>query len=94
MENGVIIMKLHTKIFIGLFAAILFGGIIQYLGFEAEQLTTLSILLNLVAQIFLRLLKMIVVPVVVSSLICGIVGEGKLGTLGKAGAPYNHFLFC
>jgi Na+/H+-dicarboxylate symporter len=78
-------MKLHTKIFLGLLAAVLFGGIMQSVGLQGWASAYVSPVLDLFAQFFLRLLSMIVIPVVVSSLICGIVGEGKLGSLGRLG---------
>ncbi len=87
-------MKLHTKILIGLVVAIIVGGLIQLLGLrEPAQIYAVPVL-DLVAQIFLRLLSMIVIPVVVCSLICGIVGEGKLGTLGRLGLRTVAFYFC
>ncbi|MFH1743627.1 MAG: dicarboxylate/amino acid:cation symporter [bacterium] len=84
-KQGPAYMKLHTKILLGLLAAILLGGIIQFVGLQEWAKVYLSPGLDLVAQFFLRLLSMIVIPVVVCSLICGIVGEGKLGTLGRLG---------
>ncbi|HPA45401.1 MAG TPA: dicarboxylate/amino acid:cation symporter [bacterium] len=78
-------MKLHTKILLSLLAAILFGGMIRLLGAEDFASAWLTPTLGLCAEVFLRLLSMIVIPVVVSSLICGIVGEGKAGTLGRLG---------
>ncbi len=78
-------MKLHNKIFIGLIAAVIIGAIIQVIGLQETANIYLTPTLHVIAQIFLRLLSMIVIPVVVCSLICGIAGEGKLGNLGKLG---------
>lgn len=78
-------MKLHTKILLGLLAAILAGGVLQLAGLQDWASVYLSPVLGIIAQLFLRLLKMIVIPVVVCSLICGIAGEGKLAGLGRLG---------
>jgi len=87
-------MKLHTRILIGLILAIVVGGLLQVVGLREPARSYLSPALDLVAQVFLRLLSMIVIPVVICSLICGIVGEGKLGTLGRLGLRTVAFYFC
>lgn len=79
-------MKLHTRILISLLAAVALGGGLHLAGWHDWMDGAIRPALDLVAKIFLRLLSMIVVPVVVCSLITGIVGEGKLGSLGKIGA--------
>ncbi|RJP21092.1 MAG: dicarboxylate/amino acid:cation symporter [Candidatus Omnitrophota bacterium] len=78
-------MKLHTKIFIALLSAILLGALFQIVGLHEWGLAYLAPLLGLFAQFFLRLLSMIVIPIVICSLICGIVGESRLGSLGRLG---------
>ncbi len=86
-------MKLHTKILLGLAIAAILGIFLQMAGLQAWAVVYLKPALNLVAQIFLRLLSMIVIPVVVCSLICGIVGEGRLRGLGRMGLRTVAFYF-
>lgn len=78
-------MKLHYKILIALVAALVIGAFFQLSGLQEWAGIYVRPVLDLVAQLFLRMLSMIVIPVVVCSLITGIVGEGKASGLGKMG---------
>ncbi len=68
-------MKLHTKILIGLILGILFGLI---LGPKAS-------LIKPVGDLFIRLIRMIIVPLVFSSLVVGAASIGDPKTLGRIG---------
>jgi len=73
-------MQLYTKILIGLLLGILFGWLIHIL--DARWIT---VYLDPVGQIFLRLIKLVVVPMILSSIILGASGmrdTRKLGSLG------------
>ena len=80
-------MALHTKILIGLVAGALVGGTLNSvlgpkspeLQFVAEQIT------NPIGQLFLRLLLLLVVPLVFSSLTLGVAGLGDLRRIGRIG---------
>ena len=52
---------------------------------EAETVGTVAMVGKEVGDLFLRLLQMLVVPLIVSSLITGITGMGDLRTLGSIG---------
>lgn len=84
-------MKLHVKILIALFAALIVGALIQLTGLQDSVGAYVRPVIDLVAQVFLRLLKMIVIPVVVCSLIVGIVGEGKVTSIGRMGFRAARF---
>ncbi|MBB2482324.1 cation:dicarboxylase symporter family transporter [Bacillus sp. APMAM] len=71
-------LSLGWQILIGLALGIVIGAIF----FENP---TLPKILKPVGDIFLRLIKMIVVPIVVSSLIIGVSGVGDMKSLGKIG---------
>ena len=68
-------MKLYTKIMIGLVLGIIAGLI---LGEKAEYLKPIG-------DIFIRCLRLIVVPLILSTLITGVVSTGNVKNLGKTG---------
>jgi proton glutamate symport protein len=66
-------IKLHTQIFI----AIIAGGIVGFLlGPDAEHL-------KIIGDIFIRLLRMIIIPLIMASMITGIVSIGSGRNLGR-----------
>ena len=68
-------MKLYTKIMIGLVLGIIAGLV---LGEKAEYLKPIG-------DIFIRCLRLIVVPLILSTLITGVVSTGNVKNLGKTG---------
>ncbi len=68
-------MKLHTKIFIGLVLGIVAGAIIGPKVAVVKPIGTL----------FLRLIRMIIVPLVLSSLVVGAASIGDIKSLGRIG---------
>jgi proton glutamate symport protein len=67
---------LTTQIFIGLVIGILIGWMNPALGVEIKPL----------ADLFLRMIKMIIAPLLFSTLVVGIAGAGDLKTMGRIGA--------
>lgn len=67
---------LTTQIFLGLLFGIIFGHIFPAYGAQLKP----------VGDMFIRMIKMIVVPLVFSSLIMGIAGTGDFKKLGRLGA--------
>jgi proton glutamate symport protein len=67
---------LTTQIFIGLVAGILIGWLWPMLGVDIKPL----------ADLFLRMIKMIIAPLLFSTLVVGIAGAGDLRTMGRIGA--------
>ena len=80
-------MPLHTKIFLGLLTGALAGGAANVavgeasaaLGWAVDQIT------EPVGQLFLRLLLLLVVPLVFSSLTLGVAGIGDIRKIGRVG---------
>ncbi|WP_099364341.1 cation:dicarboxylate symporter family transporter [Fredinandcohnia onubensis] len=72
-------LSLASQILIGLILGIIVGGI--FYGSETAQSV-----LQPFGDLFLRLIKMIVVPIVLSSIIVAIAGVGDLKSVGKLGA--------
>ncbi|MGG1677381.1 cation:dicarboxylate symporter family transporter [Neobacillus sp. NRS-1170] len=71
-------VSLAWQIFIGLILGIIVGAIF-YGNPQVEQF------LQPIGTIFLRLIKMIVVPIVISCLVVGVAGTGDMKSLGKLG---------
>jgi len=68
-------LKLHWQIFIALVLGVIAGAIF------GEKLLWISFL----GDLFLRLLKMIIVPLIISSIISGVTSVGSAEKLGKLG---------
>ena len=80
-------IPLHNKILFGLILGALTGGILNaVLGPDSERLDwTITNISEPVGQIFLRLLLLLVIPLVFSSLMAGVAGLGDLRTIGRVG---------
>ncbi|HEY0141598.1 MAG TPA: dicarboxylate/amino acid:cation symporter [Thermoanaerobaculia bacterium] len=80
-------IPLHTKILIGLVLGAVIGGILNSVfGAGAPQLTFVADhITNPIGQLFLRLLLLIVIPLVFSSLVVGVAGLGDLRRIGRIG---------
>ena len=60
----------------------------------ALALPQVAVSLEVGGELFLRLLKMIVVPLVFTSVLCGILGLGDVRKLGKPGAAAIAYYLC
>jgi DAACS family dicarboxylate/amino acid:cation (Na+ or H+) symporter len=87
MASSVRGIPLHTKILIGLVLGALVGGTLNsILGANAPNLTfVIDQITNPIGQLFLRLLLLLVVPLVFSSLVVGVAGLGDLRRIGRIG---------
>lgn len=87
---------LTTKIFIALISGAIIGVLINYFmpagSFRDDIL--LDGIFYLLGNGFIRLMKMLVVPLVFCSLICGSMAIGDTKTLGKVGVKALLFYFC
>ncbi len=80
---GITKLKLHWQIFIALFLAVLAG---LATGEESALFgITYYSLFDFFGTLFLNALKMLIVPLIVSSIIVGIAGIGSSGALGRLG---------
>ena len=87
-------IPLHTKILIGLAVGVIAGVTVNRL-LGGDHPTVVWIVDNItqpVGQLFLRLLLMIVVPLVFSSLVVGVAGIGDVRKLGRVGL--KSFGYC
>lgn len=87
-------MALHTKILLGLLVGVVAGiGVNKFLGGDNSKVVWIvDNITQPVGQLFLRLLLMIVVPLVFSSLVVGIAGIGDIRKLGRVGL--KSFGYC
>ena len=84
---------LSTQIFIALLIGALFGVVIHYWIPSSYIKDTVIVegVLYVVGQGFIRLMKMLVVPLVFCSLVCGSMAIGDTKTLGKVGVKTIGF---
>jgi len=80
--------ELHWQIAIGMVLGVLVGMFLKEITFSPEGFFTLEgfvKILDVGGTIFLRLLKMIVLPLVIASLLLGVMGVGSSKDLSKLG---------
>ncbi|MRI59005.1 MAG: dicarboxylate/amino acid:cation symporter [Epsilonproteobacteria bacterium] len=82
-------MSLTTKVIIGMVLGIMVGLLINISGLNAEGSFTNMYVVNglfyVIGKLFITALKMLVVPLVLFSLITGVIGIGDIRELGKVG---------
>ena len=88
-------LPLHTRVFIGLIVGVIAGvGANMALGKDDPRLLwTVANITEPVGTLFLRLLLMIVVPLVFSSLVVGVAGIGDVRKLGRIGLKCFAYTF-
>lgn len=74
-------LKLHWQILIALGLGVVFGFLSRNLGFENFVTDKVSVL----GDIFIRALRMIIIPLIVSSIISGVTSIGSAENLGRMG---------
>jgi DAACS family dicarboxylate/amino acid:cation (Na+ or H+) symporter len=87
-------LALHTRILIGLAVGVI-AGVSVNSAFGGDHPRVVWVIDNLtqpIGQLFLRLLLMIVVPLVFSSLVVGVAGIGDIRKLGRVGL--KSFAYC
>lgn len=80
-------LNLSTKIFLALIVGVVFGLLINFFLPTGVLKDTVLIdgILYIVGNGFIRLMQMLVIPLVISSLICGTMSIGDTKTLGTVG---------
>ncbi len=81
-------MNLTTRILLGMLLGLLCGVVLQWLALPADHFLRTFFLDGVIAgggEIFLRLLRMMVVPLVLISLTCGAASLGATGKVGRLG---------
>ena len=78
-------MSLTMKVMIGMVAGLAVGVIFNTVNSEFINDTIVNGLFTMVGTMFVNALKMLVVPLVIFSLICGVTGIGDIRVLGRVG---------
>ena len=88
-------MALHTRILIGLVVGVVAGVAANAAlgGDDPRVAWTISNVTEPVGQLFLRLLLMVVIPLVFSSLVVGVAGIGDVRRLGRVGVKSFAYTF-
>ncbi len=84
-------LKLHWQIIIAIVAAIAFGLVLNVLGDESTFAGYSKNTLAFIGELFLNGLKMIIVPLIISSIICGVASMGSGKDLGRLGGKTITF---
>ena len=81
-------MSMTTKILIWMVCGLILGSLINAFASDIAFVQDYLVngLFHVVGALFIGSLKMLVVPLVTFSLICGVCGIGDVGTLGRVGA--------
>jgi Na+/H+-dicarboxylate symporter len=77
--------RLTLYIMIGLILGIILGAILHNSIADAAELTKIAGYFSIVTDVFLRLIKMIIAPLVFATLVAGIVHMGDTSALGRIG---------
>jgi Na+/H+-dicarboxylate symporter len=77
--------RLTLYIMIGLILGIILGAILHHMIADPAQLTIIAGYFSIVTDVFLRLIKMIIAPLVFATLVAGIVHMGDTSALGRIG---------
>lgn len=78
-------ISLTTQIFIGLAIGIIAGFLIHRLDFEPEVKAETIAWVRVLSRIFLSLIKVIIAPLIFSTLVVGIAGAGSFKEIGRIG---------
>lgn len=80
-------MSVTTKIIIAMCIGLVVGSLINAFAYDIAFVQTYLVngLFHVVGKAFVNALKMLVVPLVTFSLICGVCGIGDVGVLGRVG---------
>jgi len=78
-------LQLHTQVGIALVLGFSVGVIARLLGSHGFPTEAFGEGIGLVGDIFLRLLKMVIIPLIFTSLVCGVASLGDAKSVGRVG---------
>jgi Na+/H+-dicarboxylate symporter len=78
--------RLTTFIFVGMLLGIAVGYAFSLIWPDPQTAKAIAGYISLISDIFLRLIKMIIAPLVFSTLVVGIANMGDTGSIGRVGA--------
>src|SRR6201991_1679948 len=86
-------ISLTGWIMIAMLAGVLLGLWVHYNGSPA-QVATFSDVINVLTDVFLRLIKMIIAPLIFSTLVVGIAKLGDIRSVGRIGGKTLLWFMC
>ena len=89
-------MTFTQKILVAMAAGILLGIAFSTFGDALQPVTGFLVdkVFNVIGQVFIALLQMMVVPLVLVSLVCGVTSIGNVRTMGRVGAKTLALYLC
>ncbi|MFV0385996.1 dicarboxylate/amino acid:cation symporter [Paracoccus sp. (in: a-proteobacteria)] len=78
-------MSLTTRIMLGMVGGLILGIVLNTIGSDSVNAWLVDGLFTMIGTAFVNGLKMLVVPLVVFSLLCGVMGIGDIRVLGRVG---------
>tara|TARA_A100001015_G_C15040310_1_gene739175 strand:- start:2903 stop:4117 length:1215 start_codon:yes stop_codon:yes gene_type:complete len=82
MLKNVVLRRMNAQLFIGVLMGVIVGLIAK------DQ----AVLLGPIGEVFLRLLKMLIIPLVITSVVLGVINIGKFKKLGKIGSKLGLYI--
>src|SRR3954471_8589842 len=84
-RSGAMRSRLTTFIFLGMLLGIAVGYACSVIWPDPQTAKTIAGYISLISDVFLRLIKMIIAPLVFSTLVVGIANMGDTGSVGRVG---------
>lgn len=86
--------RLGLMIFAGMIAGVIVGQFFHQTAAGPEALKTTAGYFSLLTDVFLRLIKMVIAPLVFSGIVSGLAGMGDARAVGRVGAKSLGWFFC
>src|SRR6266851_4370435 len=78
-------ITLTTQILIGLVLGVILGFFIHRLDSSPERKAEIIAWINVVSRVFLSLIKVIIAPLIFSTIVVGLAGAGSFKEIGRVG---------
>lgn len=85
--------RLTLAIVVAMLLGFLVGGVLHYFIENQEQLESYALSVSLLSDLFMRLIKMIIAPLILSTLVVGIAKLGDVQTIGRLGGKALLYFF-
>lgn len=85
--------RLTVFIFLGMILGIILGYVLRLSALDTQTLRSFSDNISIITDIFLRLIKMIIAPLVLTSLVVGVAKLGDMKAVGRVGGKTMLWFF-
>ena len=86
-------LSLTTQIFVGMLVGVVIGFVVHRFDSSAELKAQVIAWINIVSRIFLNLIKVIIAPLIFSTLVVGIAGTGGVKAIGRVALKAILYFF-